>query len=44
MRNLNEVEMKAVSGGDSITNPQAIAEFIREWNAMHPNNPLPVAD
>ena len=52
MRNLNEVEMNLISGGGDMgpdqppTPPpgQNIPEFIREWNALHPHNPLPVSD
>jgi hypothetical protein len=44
MRNLNEVEMDLVGGGESITDTQEIVRFIREWNTLHPNNPLPVSD
>ena len=44
MRNLNEMEMNLVGGGETISDPKAIEQFIREWNAMHPNQPLPVSD
>ena len=53
MRKLNDIELNLISGGGDMAPDnmppelapgQDVAAFVRAWNALHPNNPLPVSD